>query len=110
MEMCAKLQYVRIGAQKARLVADLVRGKDINSAIRDLMFLKKKAAVMIKKLVESAVANAEHKGIVDVDSLYIKTIFVDQAPSFKRFRPRAKGRAFGIKKKQSHITVVLDER
>ena len=110
MEVKAKLSYARVGAQKARLVADMVRGKDVNEAIRTLTFMKKKTAVMIKKLIESAVANAEQKEVIDVDNLYVKTICVDQGPSLKRFRPRAQGRAFMVKKKMSHINVVLDER
>ena len=110
MEVKAKLKYARVGAYKARLVADLVRGKDVNEAIRTLMFMKQKSASMIKKLIESAVANAEDKKVIDVDNLFIKTITVDQGPAFKRFMPRAQGRAFMVKKQQSHINVVLDER
>lgn len=110
MEVKAKLSYARVGAQKARLVADMVRGKNVNEAIRTLTFMKKKTAAMIKKLIESAVANAEQKEVIDVDNLYVKTICVDQGPSLKRFRPRAQGRAFMVKKKMSHINVVLDER
>ncbi len=110
MEVKASLKFARIGAQKARLVADLVRGKDVNSAIRDLTFMKKKGAGLVKKLIESAVANAEDKKVIDVDNLFVKTISVDQGPSLKRFRPRAQGRAFVVKKKLSHINLVLDER
>lgn len=110
MEVRAKLRYARVGAMKARLVADLVRGKDVNAAMRDLTFMKKKSALMIKKLIESAVANADQKQVIDVDNLYIKEITVDQGPALKRFMPRAQGRAFKISKKQSHINVTLDER
>lgn len=110
MEVTAKLRYARIGAQKARLVADSVRGKDVNDAIRTLAFMPKKGAVLVKKLIESAVANAEQKKVIDVDNLYVKTITVDQGPALKRFQPRAQGRAFMIRKKMSHINVVLDER
>ncbi len=110
MEVKASLNYARIGAQKARLVADLIRGKDVNEAIRSLTFMKKKGAGLIKKLVESAVANAENKKTIDVDNLYVKSIWVDMGPSLKRYRPRAQGRAFMVKKKLSHINVVLDER
>lgn len=110
MEAKASLQYARVGAQKARLVADLVRGKDVNEALKALTYLNKKSASMIKKLIESAVANADHKKTMDIDKLYVKTIYVDQGPSLKRFMPRAQGRAFGIKKKTSHINVVLEER
>ncbi len=110
MEVKASLKYARIGAQKARLVADMVRGKDVNAAIRDLTFMKKKGAGLVKKLIESAVANAEDKKVIDVDNLFVKTISVDQGPSLKRFRPRAQGRAFVVKKKLSHINLVLDEK
>lgn len=110
MEVKASLKYARVGAQKARLVADLVRGKDVNEAVKTLTFLNKKTAGMIKKLIESAVANAEYKKVMDVDNLIVKTIYVDQGPVLKRFRPRAQGRAFGVRKKTSHINVVLEEK
>lgn len=110
MEVKARLKYARVGSQKARLVADAVRGKNVNEALRTLTFMKKKTAGLIKKLIESAVANAEQKQVIDVDNLFVKTIFVDQGPALKRFRPRAQGRAFMVKKKMSHINVVLDER
>lgn len=110
MEVKASLKYARVGAQKARTVVDLVRGKDVNEAIRTLTYMKQKSALLVKKLIESAIANADQKKVIDVDQLYVKTIFVDQGPVFKRFRPRAQGRAFGIRKKTSHINVILDER
>jgi large subunit ribosomal protein L22 len=110
MEVKAKLSYARVGEQKARLVADLVRGKDVSEAIKTLTFLNKKSAVMIKKLIESAVANADYKKTMDLDKLYVKTLTVDQGPVMKRFRPRAQGRASGVRKRMSHINVVLDER
>ncbi|MGZ3791023.1 MAG: 50S ribosomal protein L22 [Bdellovibrio sp.] len=110
MEVKASLKYARVGAQKARLVADLVRGKDVNEAVKTLTFLNKKTAGMVKKLIESAVANAENKKVMDVDNLYVKAIWVDQGPVLKRFRPRAQGRAFGVRKKTSHINVVLEEK
>jgi large subunit ribosomal protein L22 len=110
MEVKASLNYARVGAQKARLVADMVRGKDVNQAVKTLTFLNKKSALMIKKLIESAVANADYKKVMDVDNLYVKAIWVDQGPVLKRFRPRAQGRAFGVRKKTSHINVVLEER
>lgn len=106
----AKLSYARIGAQKARIVADLVRGKGVDVAIRSLAFSDKKAAAIIKKLIESAVANAENKKIFQVDKLYVQTLTVDEGPSLKRFRPRAQGRAYGVKKKTSHMRVILAER
>ena len=110
MEVTAKLRYARIGAQKARMVADMVRGKDVNEAIRSLTMNKRKPAGLIKKLIESAVANAEQKESIDVDNLFIKTITVDQGPSKKRMSPRAQGRAFLIRKKLSHINLILDEK
>ena len=110
MEVKASLNFARIGCQKARLVADVVRGKDVNEAIRSLTFMKQKGATLIKKLIESAVANAENKKTIDIDNLYVKTIFVDMGPSMKRFRPRAQGRAFEVKKKMSHINVILEEK
>jgi large subunit ribosomal protein L22 len=110
MEVKASLKFARVGAQKARLVADVVRGKDVNEAVKTLTFLNKKSAGLIKKLIESAVANAEYKKVMDVDNLYVKSIWVDKGPSLKRFRPRAQGRAYGIQKMTSHINVVLEEK
>jgi len=110
MEAKAHLKYARIGTQKARIVADSVRGKDVNEAIRILTFMKRKPASVVKKLIESAVANAEQKKSVDLDNLYVKFISVDQGPQLKRLRPRAQGRAFVVRKKQSHINLVLGER
>ncbi len=110
MESKASLVRVQVGAQKARLVANLVRGKDVNEAVKLLTYLNKKSASMIKKLIESAIANASYKKIADLDKLYVKSIRVDQGPVLKRWRPRAQGRAYGIRKKTSHINVVLDER
>lgn len=110
MEVIAKLRNSRVGTQKARLVADLVRGKDVIEAIKILTYSKKKTSAIVKKLLESAIANAEQKKVIDIDSLYIKTITVDQGPSMKRIRPRAQGRAFQIDKKMSHFNLILDER
>lgn len=110
MEVKAGFRYARVGTQKARLVADAIRGKDVNEAIRVLSFMPKKTAVFMKKLVESAVANAEQKKVIDIDKLFIKTVLVDEGPDQKRFRPRAQGRAFQIRKKTSHISLILDER
>lgn len=110
MEVKASLRFARVGAQKARLVADEIRGKDLNEAVRILVFMKKKTASLMKKLIESAVANAENKQVIDVDNLYVKTVYVDEGPSMKRFRPRAQGRAFQVKKKLSHINLVLGEK
>jgi large subunit ribosomal protein L22 len=110
MEVNASLKYARVGAQKARLVVDVIRGKDVNQALRDLEFLNKKTAVLVKKLLKSAVANATDKKVIDVDNLFVKSIWVDAGPVLKRFRPRAQGRAFGVRKKTSHISLVLSER
>ncbi len=110
MEAKSSLQFARVGAQKARLVADLVRGRDVNSALKILTFSNKKSADLFKKLIESAVANASYKKTMDIDRLYVKTIYVNQGPVLKRFRPRAQGRAYGIRKKTSHLNVVLEER
>lgn len=110
MEVKASLKYARVGARKARLVADLVRGKDVNEALEILTFLNKKSGILIKKLVESAVANAEQKQVIDVDNLFVKTIWVDAGPQMKRYMPKAQGRASEIRKKLSHINVVLEER
>jgi large subunit ribosomal protein L22 len=110
MEVKASLKYARVGEQKARWVVDMVRGQDVNEALRILTFMKPKTAELVKKLIKSAVANAEQKKVIDVDNLYVKTIWVDMGPTMKRFRPRAQGRAFGVKKKMSHINLILDER
>jgi large subunit ribosomal protein L22 len=110
MEVKANLKYARVGTQKARLVADAIRGKDVNDAVKILTFMPKKTAYFMKKLVESAVANAEQKKVIDIDNLFVKTVLVDEGPDLKRFRPRAQGRAFQVRKKTSHISLVLDER
>jgi large subunit ribosomal protein L22 len=110
MEVKAKLRNIDLGCQKARIVADLVRSKNVNEALKILAFMPQKPALHIKKLIESAVANADQKKVVDVDNLYVKHISVDMGPSMRRFRPRAQGRATPVKKKSSHINLILDER
>ena len=110
MEVKAKLRNVRVGSQKARIVADMIRGKDVSVALKILAFMPQKPALHLKKLLESAVANADQKKVIDVDNLYVKYVSVDMGPSLGRFRPRAQGRATAIKKKSSHINLVLDER
>jgi large subunit ribosomal protein L22 len=110
MESKASLNFARVGAQKARLVADIVRGKSVDQALKTLTYLNKKSAELIKKLIESAAANAENKKTMNTDNLYVKTITVDGGPAIKRFRPRAQGRAFGIRKKMAHISVTLGEK
>jgi len=110
MEAKAIARQIRISPQKARLVADLIRGKDVETALNTLRFLPKKAARIIEKVVESAVANASQSDAIDVDTLFVKKIFIDGGPMLKRIRPRAQGRATRILKRSSHITVVLDEQ
>ncbi|OOR98066.1 50S ribosomal protein L22 [Haemophilus paracuniculus] len=110
METIAKHRYARTSAQKARLVADLIRGKKVAAALEILTFTNKKAAALVKKVLESAIANAEHNDGADVDDLKVTKIFVDEGPSMKRVMPRAKGRADRILKRTSHITVVVSDR
>ena len=110
MEATARLKNTRISPQKARLVADLVRGENAEAAINTLRFMPKKGARIIRKLLESAIANASQNEAIDIDTLYIKKIFVDGGPMMKRIRPRAMGRATKILKRTSHITIVLDEQ
>ena len=105
MEVAAKLRGARLSAQKARLVADQVRGKKVEEALDILTFSPKKGAGLIKKVLESAIANAEHNEGADVDELRVNTIFVDEGLTLKRIKPRAKGRADRIFKRTCHITV-----
>jgi large subunit ribosomal protein L22 len=110
MEVKARLRFVRIAPTKARLVADLIRGKRSEEALNILTFTKKASAKILIKLLKSAIANATQKKNIDVDRLYVKQITVDQGPTMKRFQPRALGRATMIRKRTSHIHIVLDER
>ena len=110
MQTQAVLRFVRLSPQKARLVADQVRGQKVEQALNLLKFSNKRAADIIRKVLESAIANAENNDGADVDELKIKEIFVDQGPVMKRIQPRAKGRADRILKRTSHITIrVADE-
>jgi len=109
METVAKLKSARLSAQKARLVADQIRGKSVADALNILAVSPKKGADLIKKVLESAIANAEHNDGADVDELKVSTIFVDEAMTMKRIRPRAKGRADRILKRTCHITVKVAE-
>ncbi len=109
MEVAAKLSGARLSAQKARLVADQVRGKSVEEALDILTFSNKKGAAIVKKVLESAIANAEHNEGADVDELKVSTIFVDEGMTMKRIRPRAKGRADRILKRSCHITVKVAE-
>jgi large subunit ribosomal protein L22 len=110
METVAKLRFARISAQKTRLVADQVRGLPVERALNILRFSPKKAARVVKKVLESAIANAEHNEGADVDELKVKTIYVDEGPSYKRMQARAKGRGNRILKKTSHITVAVADK
>ncbi|MDA8235093.1 MAG: 50S ribosomal protein L22 [Clostridia bacterium] len=110
MEAKAVAKYIRISPRKVRHVVDLVRGKKVSDALAILKFTPKVAAEAVEKVVKSAVANAEHNYEMDVDSLYVAQIFVDQGPTMKRFKPRAMGRADQIRKRTSHITVVVSEK
>jgi large subunit ribosomal protein L22 len=111
MESKAKVSYVRITPRKVRLVSDMVRGRSVNDALKILKFSsRKRTAQTLSTLLESAVANAEQKGRIDVDNLVIKSLLVDQGPTLKRYASRAKGQGMRILKKTSHITVVLEER
>jgi large subunit ribosomal protein L22 len=110
MEAKALAREIRISPQKARLIVDLIRGKDVASAISTLRFMPKKGARILRKVVESALANASQNESIDVDTLYVKKIFIDGGPMLKRMMPRAQGRANRILKRTSHITVVLDEQ
>lgn len=104
-EVAATLKGARISAQKARLVADQIRGKSVDEALNTLAFSTKKGAAIMKKVLESAVANAEHNEGADIDELRVSTIFVDEGMTMKRIKPRAKGRADRILKRSCHITV-----
>jgi large subunit ribosomal protein L22 len=110
MEISAKTRFVRIAPRKLRLVVDMVRGDAVGKAITTLKFSEKKGAKILYKTLMSAVANAEHKGTVNIDSLYVKKVWVDGAPMLKRFLPRAMGRATSVRKRMSHLNIVLDER
>ena len=107
MQAVAKLRFARLSAQKGRLVADQIRGLPVEQALNVLSFSTKKGAAMMKKVLDSAVANAENNEGADVDELKVKTVCVDEGPTMKRIRARAKGRAARILKRTSHITVTL---
>ena len=109
MQVTSKLRYARISPQKCRLVADVVRGKPVGNAIAQLKFMPKKGAKLMRKVLESAVANAEHNHGADIDELKVTLIHVDAAPQLKRFGARAKGRGTRIIKRNSHITVGVSD-
>ena len=106
----AKLSYARVSVQKACFVLDAIRGKDVNTAIGILTYNPRYASAVVKKLLESAIANAENNNQMSRDNLYIAECYAGEGPIMKRVHPRAQGRAYRIFKRMSHITVVLDER
>jgi len=109
MEVSAKLTNAPLSAQKGRLVADQIRGMPVEKAIQTLTFSPKKAAHLVKKVLESAIANAEHNEGADIDELKVSAIFVDEGPTYKRMRARAKGRGTRILKRRAHITVTVSD-
>jgi len=109
MQVAAKLKYARISPQKCRLVADLVRGQSVGLALATLRFSPKKGAKLVRKVLESAIANAENNLSADIDELKVEAITVDTAPVLKRFHARAKGRGNRIVKRNSHITVTVGD-
>jgi large subunit ribosomal protein L22 len=109
MEVSARLKNARLSAQKGRLVADQIRGKSVEQALQTLSFSTKKAAQVMKKVLESAIANAENNEGADIDELKVKTVCVDEGRTMKRIQARAKGRANRILKRSSHITVTVSD-
>ena len=110
MEARAQAKMIRISSRKVKLVIDLIRGKNVGEAISILKLTPKAASPVVEKLVNSAIANAEHNYNMDIENLYVKEIYVGEGPTLKRFRPRAQGRATQILKRTSHITCVVAER
>ena len=106
----AKLSYARVSVQKACFVLDAIRGKDVQSALAVLSYNPRYASGVIKKLLESAIANAENNNGMNAANLYVAACYADKGPTMKRVRPRAQGRAYRIEKQMSHITIVLDEK
>ena len=109
MEIMAKARMMRISPRKVRIVGEVIKKKNVNDAMGVLMYMPQKASFILKKLLDSAIANAKQKKYVDIDSLFVKNVIVDGGPMLKRFLPRAMGRATKIRKRLSHITIVLDE-
>ncbi len=110
METRAEAKFVRISPRKVRLVMDQIRGKKVEEARGLLLFAPQKGARVLKKVLDSAVANAEQNSSVDVDTLYVKRVYANEGPTLKRFRPRALGRATRIRKRTSHLTVILESK
>lgn len=109
MEVKAKISYLRIAPRKVRLVADMIRGKDVEKAQNILNFTTRKVSLPLIKLLKQALANAKNNFQLDTTNLYIYKIFVDEGPKYKRWQPRARGQAYEIQKKTSHITIILEE-
>ncbi|MBW1709282.1 MAG: 50S ribosomal protein L22 [Deltaproteobacteria bacterium] len=109
MEARAVIKYVRIAPRKMRIVAENIKGHSVEKAITQLNFTPKKAARILLKALNSALANAEQNSQIDVDTLYVKRVYIDEGPMAKRWRPRAMGRATRILKRTSHVTIILDE-
>jgi len=110
MQVSATLKHARVSPQKARLIADQIRGLPVERALNILMFSPKKSAGMMRKVLESAIANAEHNEGADIDELSVAAVFVNEGRTLKRFRARAKGRGTRILKRNSHITVTVGDR
>jgi len=106
----AKLSYARVSVQKACFVLDVIRGKDVESALGIVMYNPRYASTLIEKLIKSAAANAENNNGMDPTKLYVEECYANKGPTMKRIKPRAQGRAYRIEKRMSHITVVLNER
>jgi large subunit ribosomal protein L22 len=109
MEIIARTRMIRISPRKVRIIGDVIKKKNVNEAMGVLIYMPQKASDILKKLLDSAIANARQKKYVDVDNLFVKNVIVDGGPVLKRFLPRAMGRATKIRKRMSHITLVLDE-
>ncbi len=109
MDVKASGKYMRISAQKVRRITGAVKGKPVELGLNTLKFMPQKSARIVEKILRSAVANADNKGNVDVDALVVKNVIVDEGPTAKRFRPRARGRSTRILKRTSHITVIVGE-
>ena len=106
----ATLKYARISSRKVKIVADLIRGKNVDEALAIVKFTPKASSEVIEKLLKSAIANAENNNGMNVENLYIEECYANKGPTMKRIRPRAQGRAYRIEKRMSHITIVLNER
>ena len=110
LEAKATLKYARISARKVKIVADLIRGKNVDEALAIVKFTPKASSEVIEKLLKSAIANAENNNGMSVENLYVEECYANKGPTMKRIRPRAQGRAYRIEKRMSHITIVLNEK